>query len=300
MAHFLLILLSLFMSRPVLASSCCGQSPASFTVLSLNQRLSLSTGFSHLRSQGRVFNNSDEFFTWDNKKREVRALALNVASVPADRQQVFVNASLLQGQYVDSEENQQATSWSDTLVGYTYELLPEYSFSYWKPVVFATAFLSLPTGRSIYNKGGLSEGTDVTGHDQWGAGLGVTLKKVYFPWTLTLQGRSIQLFAEDFGAVRVSRFYDSSLAFLVNYASRWQALQLNGGVTFTHLSPRTIAPGNVTSGETQNFSVLAGVQKPISDSWAAGVSYSDQTLLGPAKNSILNRSLSFNFNFNYY
>lgn len=300
MGRALLVVFTIFIGLRASANSCCGQSPASFTILSMDQTLSVSTGVSYLESVGRVYNDSEAFFVWNDKKRVVQSIPLNVASTLVDRHQVFLNTGLLQGHYQDSFENGYATNLSDTLLGYSFELLPEYSFSYWKPVVFVTALINLPTGHSIYDRGHLSEGGDVTGHGQWGAGLGVTLRKVYFPWTLTVQGRSIRLDPRQFDTVRVSDFYDSSLAFLVNYSSRWWGLQLNSGITFTHLSERKVAPSNVTSGVTQNFSVLAGLQRSISENWVAGLNYSDQTLVGPAKNTILSRNFNISFNYNYF
>ncbi len=300
MAHCILIFSLLFLSKTSWASSCCGQSPASFTVLALNQKLSFSTGVTYLRSQGRVYNESDQFYIWESKKREVRSVLVNLASTLADQHQIFLNTNLLQGHYSDPLEKGSSTNLSDTLIGYTYEILPEYSFSYWKPVVSLTAFLNLPTGHSIYDRSSLSEGTDVTGHGQTGTGLGITVRKVYFPWTLTLQGRMIRLFSKRFERVNVSDFNDSSLAFLIDYSSSWWGLVFNGGLTFTHLSERTIEPSLVTSGVSQNFNILGGIQKSISESWVTGLYFSDQTLLGPAQNTILNRSVSLNFNYNYF
>ena len=166
--------------------------------------------------------------------------------------------------------------------------------------MFVTAFANIPTGRSIYDPGILTEGAGVTGHGQWGAGLGVTVRKIYFPWTLTLQLRSIELFAEEFGETRVSNFYDSAASFIVNYASRLWDLGFTAGVSYSHLSPRILRPSNVRSSITENTSLLFGSQKVITDSWSVGVSYRDQTLLGPARNSLLNRSINISANYNYF
>lgn len=302
MARIFLIFIGIFSSHSAFANSCCGQSPASYSVLSLNQSLSFTTGISYLRSYGRYHSGRDgqeRLEVWDRKKREVTTMNLNVASSTAERHQVFLNTNLLKGTYSDEFGKEQSSHLSDTLLGHSYELVPEYSFSYWKPVVYLTTFFNLPTGRSTYESD-VTEATDVTGHGQWGFGLGVTLRKVYFPWTMTLQGRTLKLFSQTFDDVKVSDFYDSSLAFLGNYASRLWGLQFNAGITYTHLSERTIAPSQVTSEVTQNYSVLAGVQRSVSESWVAGVSYSDQTLIGPAKNSILNRSVNISLNYNIF
>jgi hypothetical protein len=293
-------LISLVGSLPAAASSCCGQSPASFSILSLNQRLSLTTSYSYTQAEGRVFNQSDEFYIWDDKDREVQSLGLNVATSFGQRHQAFINASAIQGHYRDDVESGTSQHLSDTLIGYSYEALPEYSFSYWKPIIYITALVNLPTGHSIYDDSELSEGTDVTGHNQWGTGAGLTLKKVYFPLTLTLQAKTLRLWAKTFAESRVSGFYDSSVALLASYATRLWSLQINTGITWNHLSERTLETSNVRSGESQSYTALVGLQRPLNDDWGVGVNYSDQTLIGPAKNTLLNRSMSLSLNYNYF
>lgn len=296
----ILLIFFMMLSLPSLgsANSCCGQSPASFTVLSLDQIVSVNTAYSYIESQGRMLN-SDEFYLWDSKKRRVHSLQLNIAGTIADRQQYFISTALLNGSYQDSRENGSAQHLNDTQLGYTYEILPEYSFSYWRPVVYLSLMANLPTGNSIYDESKLSEGADVTGHNQWGLGVGLTLRKVYFPLTLTFQTRTLRLFEKDFGNLQVSDFYDSSLALLANYATSFSNIALNLGVTTNHLSARTISPGG-TSQSLLNSTIILGLQKVFDDNWSAGLNYSDQTLVGPAKNSILNRTVTLNMNYNYF
>lgn len=298
MARVLLILIISFTSYPLYANSCCGQSPASFTVLALDQKLSVNAAYTYTDSQGRVFNN-DDFYIWSSRKRQVQSLQMNIASTVADKQQIFITSSFLNGQYKDGVESASAQHWSDTQVGYNYEVLSEYSYSLWRPIIYASLLANIPTGKSIYDDSSLSEGTDVTGHNQWGAGLGLTVRKVYFPLTITLQARSLRIFAKTFDGLRVSDFFDNSAAVLLNYATRFDNVSINLGLTTNQLSARTLSTGT-TSGTMQNTTVLAGLQKPIGENWAVGLNYSDQTLLGPAKNTLLNRSLTFNLNYNYF
>jgi len=297
MGRILLVIFILASVAESFAGSCCGQSPASFMVLSSNQKLSVNTAYSVIESEGRVFN-SDEFYVWNQKKRQAQALQLNVAGTIADRHQYYVTTSFVSGSYKDVYGGTDASHLSDTQIGYTYEVLPEYSFSYWRPVIYLSALVNLPTGKSIYNSQ-LSEGADVTGHEQWGLGAGFTARKVYFPLTLTFQARSLRIFSENFGALKISDFYDSSAAFLTNYVTRFQDVSVNLGVTLNHLSSRAITPGGF-SGEMQNMSLLVGLQKTFGDEWSAGLNYADQTLLGPAKNSILNRTMTLNLSYNYF
>ncbi|NQZ02521.1 MAG: hypothetical protein HRT45_17820 [Bdellovibrionales bacterium] len=301
----LALIAGVFAAEFASANSCCGQGPASFSVLAMQQRLVMSTGVSAIEAQGRVLGEDNDFFLWPRKRREIRSARLNLASAFADRQQVFLNTAWMQGSYSDSEESGEASSLSDTLVGYTYEVLPEYSFNWWKPNLFVTALVNLPTGHSIYDRTELSEGADVTGHGQWGAGLGVTLRKVYFPLTLTLQLRAIQLIPERFERAEVESFVDSSLALMAGYATRLWGVQLNTGITQNHLSERRAMPiprgaRLMSAGVSQNSTVLLGLQKAIDEQWSVGLNYSDQTLIGPAVNSILNRGVSLNLDFQYF
>lgn len=300
MARILLGLLLLFFNASAFANSCCGQNPSSFVILSQGQTLSVSSALALIHSEGRVLDNSKEFYIWKNKKRDIQAWQFNVAGTFGERHQLFLNTSLLQGTYQDNYASGTSQNWSDSLIGYSFEILSEYSFSYWKPVIFVSALVNIPTGHSIYDGAQLSEGTDVSGHNQWGTGLGITLRKVIFPFSITLQGKSLKILGKPFESVRVSDFYDSSAGVLINYATPFWKISTNFGLSYNHLSERRIAPVNLTSGSSENTTTLFGLQRPIGAAWNMGMNYSDQTLLGPARNSILNRSVNITLNYNYF
>jgi hypothetical protein len=294
---FLILILSF---TPVLAkaNSCCGQSPASFPVLALDQKVSVNTSYSVSKAEGRIYN-PDQFVVWNSKDRQVQSLQLSFAGTFRSRHQFFANTAFLRSDFKDLYQNDHAQSFSDTQAGYTYEIVPEYNYSLWRPLIYTSLLLNLPTGKSIYDNTQLGEGTDVTGHNQWGLGVGFTIRKVFFPVTLLLQGRTLQMLKKQFSNVEVGSFYDSSLAMLGSYSLSWQAVTLHLGITTNHLSSRTLN-ASIESQSMQNTSLLIGLQKSMNDSWTVGFNYSDQTLLGPAKNSVLNKTLTMNLNYNYF
>ncbi len=296
---FLIILILCFETSYVFANSCCGQSTSSYSVLSMGQRLSVSTGVSLVNSVGRIFA-SDQFYEWENKKREVRSVALNLSGVVFEKHQVFLSTNYQEGTYKDEFGSGSTNHFSDTLLGYSYELLSEYEFSYWKPVINISALINLPTGHSIYDENRLSEGADVTGHRQWGLGVGVTVKKVYHPLAITLQGKVLRLFSREFNTTKVSHFYDSTFSLMLDYSTNLWGIIMSTGINYNHLSAKKIEPANIFSDESQNFAFVLGMQKSLENNWTLGLNYSDQTLIGPAKNSILNRTTTFNVNYNYF
>ena len=295
MARYLIIVLSL-LSLKTYASSCCGQAPTSFSVLSLNQKLSLTTSLSYTESVGRVYQDSDKFFVFDKKNRSVQNFNLNVASQLSERSQVFATISQSQGHFESNGITATSSHTSDTLMGWTYEAISEYRYSYWKPTVYISALVNLPTGRSIYDDQSLGEAAGVTGHNQYGVGLGLTLKKVYYPISLSLQLKSIELLSSKINNVEVSNFNDLSLSFLASY--NFTSLTSSLGISYNQLSERTV--NNQSSEGSNNTTVLVAIQTPINESLFLGVNYSDQTLIGKSKNTILNRNFGLSLNYNYF
>lgn len=282
------------------ANSCCGQAPTSFMVLQQQQRLAVSPSVSSTRTVGRVFNSPD-FHVWDSsKKRTIETVQINAAAALADHHQMFLTAGLLRGSYREETFRGQSTHASDTLLGYTYEALPEYTYSPWKPVIYVSALLNVPTGNSIYDDAELSEGAEVSGHNQWGAGLGLTARKVIFPWTMVVQARAIRLIEKDFSSVSVSGFYDASLAAFVTYATRLWDLSFTGGLTWNTLGSRRLSTMSSNSARSEVTTLVASLQKPINDSFVVSLAYADQTLWGDPRNTLLNQTVTFNVTYNFF
>lgn len=300
MARIALVILALTMTGQVHANSCCGQTPSSYLVMYQHQKYTFSPSVSYTQSLGRV-NNNEDFNVWGgDKKRVLQVLNLNAAAAVGESGQFFLASGHVTSNYQEDGNSASARNFSDTLVGYTHELIPEYTYSSWKPVVYLSAMVNAPTGHSIYDKNELSEGADVTGHNQWGFGAGITARKVFFPVTLLAQGKVLRLLAKDFSGTEVSGFYDSSLAGFVTYAFRWQDVSLTGGLTWNHLSSREITSIAGASGSSQVTTAIVSVQKPLNDNWALAFAVSDQTLIGEPRNTLLNRSYTLNFNYNYF
>lgn len=300
MGRVALALFFLFIAGKSQANSCCGQTPASYLVMYQHQKYTVSPSVSYTQSLGRV-NSNDDFHVWEgDKKRVLQVLNINAAAAAGESGQFFLASGHVTSNFQEDGSSNSTRNFSDTLLGYSYEVVPEYTYSSWKPVVYLSVMVNVPTGHSIYDKNELSEGADVTGHNQWGAGLGITARKVFFPVTLLAQGKVLRLLAKDFSGTEVSGFYDSSLAGFVTYAFRWQDVSLSAGITWNHLSSRKITTLDSASGSSQVTTSILSLQKPLSDSWGLAFAVSDQTLIGEPRNTLLNRSYTLNFNYNYF
>lgn len=299
MERILLTIMALLSVDFVEANSCCGQSPTSYTVLYQRQKTMLSVGYSSIETQGRVFSNQD-FFVWpDNKRRQVDVYQFQGAFTLTEWSQMFWSTGLLSSSFEQGLGTERSQHLSDTQMGFTYELLPEYSYSPWKPVLYASVFINAPTGRSIYAPGGMSEGADVTGHDQWGAGVGLTVRKVIHPVALVVQTKALRLFEETFSGTTVSGFYDLSMGGFATYNLPFWGLSGTLGWTWNQLSSRRISVSPVPSGDSQVGTLSVSLQKAFSDETSVALSYADQSLLGKAQNTLLNQTITLNLNYNF-
>lgn len=297
----ILIILFLLFSVDVFASSCCGQSSSSYAVLFLKQKTSVNVGLSQTDVEGRVFS-GDDFFVWPEDKKLSRSkISLDGAHEFFDRHQLFGSLSFVEGKYEEgSSFGESTSSASDLVLGYSYELLPEYTYSRLRPVVYVSSFLNLPTGTSIYEEKSLTEGAGVTGHSQYGFGVGLTLKKVFYPITVIAQAKVMRLLEETFGDTETSGFYDGTTSLLVTYSSPWWDLGLSTGLTYSFLSTRELRNFNLTSGSSNVNSVMFSVQKVLNESLSVSVAYSDQTLIGTPQNTLLNKAYSLNLTYNFF
>jgi len=292
--------MALFFSTVVEASSCCGQSGGSFPVAYLKQRLSLNLGLSKSQAQGRVQGGSGKFVTFASGKDLIKDSAnFEVVHSLLDRHQFFAKTSFFKNSFESVNLNQQKSDFSDLVLGYTFEVVPEYVYSKWKPVVYLSALANLPTGRSVHDPSGLAEGADVTGYDQWGVGAGLTLRKIWFPVRLIVQFKSLALFADDLSGVYVSEFWEQSAGFTLAYSLiDFYDLSVSSGLTWQALQGREVDSIKTEDSDfvSFNFSMI----KPISGALAVSFNYVDQTLIGTPENTLLNRAYSINLNYNFY
>ena len=215
---YLVCFLLLFVAGKSFAGSCCGQSMANFTVLHKYEPLNINLSTTVSETLGRVRNDSKLYYEWGaSKKRTAKNTTLSLASSFAEHWQWWATTSFVDVEYAERGVSEKFNDFSDSLIGLNYEILPEYSYHPLKPVVFVSFLLNLPTGQSAFDEGQLTEGAGVTGHNQYGLGFGVTLYKVWLPWQLKIQARSLRLLEKDFDNSEVSSFFDHSFANFVTY-----------------------------------------------------------------------------------
>jgi hypothetical protein len=177
-------------------------------------------------------------------------------------------------------------------------------FQAYQPIKYQRTWIfnstNIPTSNSVYD----SQETfsvDAHGTGTYQTGLGIFHLVNFKSWDMVLSSEVHHSFARSFGngqdQKEIGSFWGTSVSAGVGYIP-WRSKMRYG----LNLIPRLEGQKTVTiNDEKQNskqslvWDTAFNVTYTINASYAVGVNYLDQTIFGPARNTLLNRSLSVLF-----
>ena len=301
MVHYILAVLFVsFISINSYASNCCGGAPTVFHLPQNNQKINFNLGFSQVNGVGRVFQDSSDFVEWTTRERTLDVVNFSGSYMVMDRLSFSGQSGFFYSHYEDSFGKVTDQNWGDTLLALNFEAMPEYTYSAYKPKIFTSILLNIPTGRSIFEDGASPEGANVTGHGLWGLGLGLTLTKTWSPYMLNIQTKALQIFSGTIDEQTISDYIDfsSSIRFTTFINNKWAILF---GADWSYISERErtffeIVGNNLEALSSQRTSVVFGLNYSINLESTISLTYLDQTLLGQPRNTVINRTIGLNLN----
>lgn len=300
---FLIVcVLALTISDRTWASACCARNSAAPNLIVGDDRAQFNLGLAvggvvaEATSEGAAIFGSPQASDW------LRTYRLDGTILLSDRWQVglglaFVDHDVAQGELSDS-----GSSFGDTRLSLGYEFLPAWTYSPWKPQGFLFAVITLPTGRSIFEQQGLLAG-DVTGNGFYSLSCGAFFLKRFGHW---------DTFAVSEVHYSLPRAFQDSHGFEFQaYPGFGGSAGAGGGVSpgggavrlGLRIQPRLDQPQLIPAFHRQDMRAevamtcdlgvdMSYLLNPTNTVW---LSFVDQTLLGPAMNSNLNRILSVNY-----
>lgn len=182
-------------------------------------------------------------------------------------------------------------------------------FQAYQPIKYQRTWIfnstNIPTSNSVYNSKETFS-VDAHGTGTYQTGLGVFHIVNYTAWDMVFSSEVHYSFARDFGSGQdkkeIGSFWGTSFSAGVGYIP-WRSKMRYG----FNLIPRLEGKKSVKiNGEAQNskqslvWDSAFNVTYTINASYAVGVNYVDQTIFGPSRNSLLNRSLSILFQSHFF
>lgn len=139
MNKVLLSIFSFLLAESLWAAPCCGGGPAGISLITGDEQRALRLGMAQVQENAYI----DTYGYRSEKGREYQLLTVSGSFLISDRWQA---GFLLPFQQAQAEKNV-----GDVFVNVAYELLPELSYSRWRPKVFLYSGVDLPSGKSTFD-----------------------------------------------------------------------------------------------------------------------------------------------------
>lgn len=282
---------SLVFCGAVHAAPCCSSRTAAPAIISGDDQARLALSTSQATVIGDAPDEGIAVFRSGNVSEVTQLLRLDGSMILTDRFQLGLGVPLIRRQVRSATSKAEATRLGDLSLSSAYEALPEWTYSTWKPKGFVFAQLTLPTGRSLYESTA-TNAVDATGRGFFSVSSGGLFTKSWERWDAFLLPELHYSFTRTFESVTVAPGFGASIAvgggFSPESGSSRYGIRIQPA--FDQGKQVRADGGESRSGAQKSWTVSLDWSYLLSADWSFQVSYADQTLLGPARNSTLSRT----------
>lgn len=290
---------SFFYPHLVWSAACCARSAAVPILIVGDDEVQFNLGMSLASVVGEASSEGIPIFGSPNTSENTKLFRIEGAFLFSDRFQAGVGLNLVNHTITRSALTDSLTGIGDLRVSLGYEILPSWTYSNWKPQGFLFSVVTFPTGRSTYESES-STAADVTGNGFYAFSVGSLFIKRWSRWDV--------FFVPEVHYSLPRTFYSSTSSLFVEPGfggSVGLGIGLSpGGGSFRmgfRLQPRVdqakYAPAmdaGFYRGFLANCDTGLDLAYLLTSNDTVMVSYTDQTLLGPAVNSNLSRVFGLN------
>lgn len=293
---YFLALFILFSSK-VFSSSCCGGGSSSSMIITGDNRAEMSLGYSYRSDIGQT--NQDGWATLNSDQIKDQRQSINVQGQyqATERWQLASKLSLVDKNLNKSGLKENNMGPGDVDLQATYEYLPEYTFSDYRPRGFVYSRATIPTSKSLYDSQS-NIFSDVRGTGLYSLSLGNFLLKKLNTVTLKLTTEWTHYFGKTYSQFKLHDYEKFSLPLGFAYTHPDSDFTFGLTDTFSYQTGKTLT-GEINSKSSQEYfwevSPFVNYSPNRNEIWS--LSYSDSTLIGKSINSPLYRIVSLNYSY---
>lgn len=276
-------------NNSALAAACCGGGNGIPGIIIGDEKANLTAELSNLQIQTDVSQNS----IWRDRKEmdATSTFRIQYTQIFKDRFQGGFSTSVVKRDRAD----QTSTGLGDTSFHLGYEVLPEWSYSSWRPRAVSYIGLTTPTGRSIYEA---EEALllDARGKGFWSARAGTALSKVLRHWSFLSNVEVSRTFSKELDTASYKGTIEPQYSISVVFGGGYSFKNFNLQASLLHLyEDRLVFSGNAqeNTSDAQVSTLSIGGSTPIGtensdgDLWILNAEYFDQRVFGQPKNTAL-------------
>ncbi|MCB0406165.1 MAG: hypothetical protein KDD51_15395 [Bdellovibrionales bacterium] len=287
------LLLLLFVWQKVRGAACCGGASNIPTLLTGDDRLQLTASVSSGEVVAEATTQGNVLYRAYTDEEFRQSVQLDGAVLLSDRFQLGWSLPLLRRSRSRNGVSEAAAGLGDVSASLAYELLPQWEYSPWQPKVFVFASLTLPTGGSTYDSATLYR-VDSRGRGFVTPSIGIAALQIWgdFDALISLEGH--HSLARDYANAAGTFHLQPGWGASGSIGAGWNPGNLRVGLS---VSPQweegvlTTGAVNGLASSQQTWTASAQLSYLFESTLSASLIYSDQTWLGGAQNSALNRSL---------
>ncbi|MCC7441255.1 MAG: hypothetical protein IT285_06470 [Bdellovibrionales bacterium] len=273
------------------AAPCCGGSSAAPALITGDERATAGFALSQSAVIGDAPSEGLAVFRAPGDDEWTRTLRVEGALLLSDRWQAGLWFPWVQRELRRPGAHSDASGAGDLRAHLGYEILPEWEYSAWRPRGFAFFQLTVPTGVSVY-EATAPGAVDATGRGFWALSAGTLLIKKGAAWDGWALPEARVILARKFSGASLGGGIGASLGF--GAGRSFGAFRLGARVQPQWESSRAVTSSLGRSRTDRLWVWDTGLEASWMQndalSWTA--SYVDQTLLGPARNTALNRTFA--------
>lgn len=281
------------------SASCCGgtSSLPSLIVGDYRGQFSLSyinSAVAHTVDKKKSIKKADA-----NLQRIQEKIALQGAWALTDRLQVAASGVFVVNTHETLTTKEKTSSPGDASLQFSYEFLPEKEFSWVKPRGFLTISQVIPIGKSIHNSKKILQSDNMSKGFHHTL-LGVALVKNRAPFDFQFVQQIVYYYPRKFtvqlGTYQVKPRPGLRSSINAGHSFKLIPIRLGLGLSFLYDGKKKIESPEFVDNENKYFwSTSIGLSYFL-NSYSFSLSYADETVIGPVKNSTLSRSLSMRLN----
>lgn len=284
------------------AAACCGGTSAAPGLLTGDDTHQLTISASSSTVIGDAPEQGWAVYRSSSTSEVLRTFRLEGSMLVSESWQIGLSVPMMRKEFTSPRSSDSATSLGDLSVTLAHETWPEFGYSAWMPRGFTFLSVNAPMAASIYDTT-RAGAVDAIGSGFWRASAGALLLKSWNSWDVSLLSETHYSLTRNFQAspetspLWVSPGWGLSAAFgagwsfasaPVRLGARFQPVFNQGRTTWTSVDAQLISAPQLVWNSGFDLTWLA------SPEWSAVATYTDQTWLGPAKNTTLSRTFAFN------
>lgn len=282
-----------------LAAPCCSRTPSAPNLVLGDDEAQFSLGYSLSKVVAEPAEDGAPIYVAPDSSEILHNYRLDGAILLSDRFQMGGSFSLVNHRVSREDNSDSGFGMGDLRVSLGYEILPSWTYSEWRPQGYLFAVVAFPTGRSIYESQSPTA-ADVTGNGFYSLSFGSLFLKRWSVWDVFLMPEvhySLpRTFQNDTETQTIIPGFGGSIGAGLGWTPGSGIFRIGARIHPRIDQGRSIPHSNVSSTALLSLmEVGADASVFITSTDTIMLSYTDQTLLGPAQNSNLNRIFGISF-----